>query len=472
MAEHRVLIVDDEQLFLETLADLVEDLDCETLCAQTLQQAVSLAESNDVDIVLLDVRLPDGSGLDVLPRLVNSPSRPEVIILTGLGDPDGAELAIKNGAWDYLNKAASTESTKLTITRALQFRTEKKAGKDPATERQGRRDEIVGDNQALKSSLDVALLAAPSDVSVLITGETGTGKELLVKVIHDNSPRRGAHLTTVDCAALSPNIVEGELFGHVKGAFTSADRDREGLIVQAHQGTLFLDEVGEMPMTMQKAFLRVLQEKRFRPVGGKKEIPCDFRVVAATNRDLEVMVREGRFRQDLLYRLNAVRIHLPPLRERIEDIQPLALHYINRFCQRNNLPAKQLSPELLLSLAAFPWPGNIRELTNTLESVLTFSGEAPTLFPVHLPEHIRIHHARIGTPGGERETNPDQSEATPPPPLLNWKDYRERAMNKVEQDYFLNLLAFANGDTAKALDLSGLSKARFYKLLKKARSPL
>jgi two-component system NtrC family response regulator len=280
-------------------------------------------------VIFLDVRLPDGNGLENLTTFREQPSTPEVIIMTGVGDPDGAELAVKGGAWDYIQKPFSKQEIVLLLHRALDYR-EKSAQKIPVILK---REHIIGSSSRLQAHLDLLAQAANTDTNVLISGESGTGKELFARAIHQNSVRAGKKFVVVDCTALPENLVESVLFGHKKGAFTGADRTENGLFKYADGGTLFLDEVGELPLSIQKKFLRVLQEHRFRLVGSQQEISSDFRVVAATNRDLEQMVETGDFRQDLLYRLRAFTIELSPLRERFSDTRELTIHHISRICE-------------------------------------------------------------------------------------------------------------------------------------------
>jgi two-component system NtrC family response regulator len=318
----KILIIDDDRSICLSLQAVIEKIGYESECAYSLTDGHKKATLDAYDVVLLDVNLPDGNGLSLLPKLKIITSLPEVIIITGEGDPDGAELAIKNGAWDYIEKPFSVDGITLPLVSAIQYRNEKKVpGNSIVLKREG----IIGESAKIRHCLDQVAQAAMSDVNVLITGETGTGKELFASAIHENSNRKDNNFVIVDCAALPETLVESTLFGHVKGAFTGADRDREGLIKQADKGTLFLDEIGELPISVQKAFLRVLQEKRFRPVGGKEELKSNFRLVAATNRNLEQMIMEGRFRQDLLFRIKSLTISLPPLRERVQDIKELSL---------------------------------------------------------------------------------------------------------------------------------------------------
>ncbi len=458
-----ILIIDDDPTMCRLLERLVERQGHRASCHQTLEEGVRDALKNYYDVVFLDVRMPDGNGLEALPRVRSGPGKPEVIIITGMGSADGAELAIKSGAWDYVEKEGAAKEMSLPLVRALQYREEKLSKQRPvALDRVG----IVGETPQIRGCLDLVATAAATDTNVLITGETGTGKELFARAIHENSPRKGEGFVVVDCGALPEGLVESILFGSEKGAYTGADRTREGLIRQAHRGTLFLDEVGELPPAVQKAFLRVLQEHRFRPVGGRKELESDFRLVAATNRDLEALVEKGRFREDLLFRLRSVTIALPPLRERAEDIRGLAMSHVMRLCDRYRKEAKGFSPEFLSALAGYDWPGNVRELLNTLEGALAIAGSEPILFEKHLPTNIRVRMVRSafenGPKGSVRPTDGAEAESDSLPPF---RDYRE----EMERRYLLDLMARSAGDMKAACEVSGLSRSRLYELLKKYR---
>jgi two-component system NtrC family response regulator len=269
------------------MESLITRLTHECVSAQTLDSGLRMMHKKAFDVIFLDVRLPDGNGLDILPDIMALPDPPEVIILTGKGDPDGAELAIRGGVWDYLLKPSSIREISLTLGRALKYHEEKRGRDgDRGLELNG----VVGDSPVIKVSFNLLSQAARSETNVLITGETGTGKELFASTIHANSKRKSGNFVVVDCAGLTESLLESTLYGHRKGAFTGAQSDRIGLVKLADGGTLFLDEVGEMPLSMQKAFLRVLQERTFRPVGDTREQTSDFRLVAATNRDLDEMV--------------------------------------------------------------------------------------------------------------------------------------------------------------------------------------
>ncbi|MFH1090579.1 MAG: sigma-54 dependent transcriptional regulator [Pseudomonadota bacterium] len=460
----KILIIDDDPAVCDMLSKVIKKMGHLPAYVHTLKQGVDEVQSADYDVVLLDVRMPDGNGLYVLPLVKKAPSQPEVIIITAAGDPEGAELAIANGAWDYMPKRASLKEMTLPLIRALQYREEKRARRPLAAVKRGG---IVGSSPLLNECLDLLAQTATSDSPVLLTGDTGTGKELFARAIHHNSHRANGKFVVVDCAALPENLVESTLFGHEKGAFTGADRPRQGVIKQADGGTLFLDEVGELPLSVQKAFLRVLQENRFRPVGGQVEVTSDFRLVAATNMNLEAMVQAGTFRQDLLYRIRSHTINLPPLRERLSDIKELTLYYIAGLCERYGTDIKGVSPDFYETLLRYDWPGNIRELINTLERALSAAYNAPTLFATHLPTHIRAHAARasvqetLSTPQDVKK-NEDLLQKLPP-----LAQARELMLRDFERQYLQDLLSMARGSVTQAARMAGVSRQRLHELLKK-----
>jgi two-component system NtrC family response regulator len=456
-----ILIIDDDAAIGETIVNVVRRMGHDALHALNLQQGVETTYSQNVDVVFLDVKLPDGNGLEMLPQVQAAPSLPEVIIMTGFGDPDGAELAIRHGAWDYIQKPSTVEAMTLSLTRALQYRDEKKASKASLTLR---REGIVGNSPKMKTCLDLLAHVANSDANVLITGETGTGKELFALAIHDNSGRARKNFVVVDCAALPENLVESILFGHEKGAYTGADKAREGLILQADGGTLFLDEIGELPLAIQKSFLRVLHERRFRPVGGKQEIRSDFRLIAASNRDLDEMVQKNLFREDLLFRLRSFAIELPPLRGRTEDIPHLIAYHTAKLCERYGIEPKEFSPDFYDTLVTYSWPGNVRELIHALERAIINGRYERILFPKHLPTYIRAQIARSSV---SEKGAPEVREAETPRVLPMIQEVRDRAIAEVEKKYLRDLIALTRGDIKEACRLSGLSRSRLYLLLKK-----
>ena len=436
---------------------MISNMGHEVICAFTAEEGLRTVMTHSFDVVFLDVQLPDGNGLMLLADINAIPSAPEVIIITGFGSPDGAELAMKNGAWDFIEKPLVRNMIELPLVRALQYREAKKKKITPLILK---REGIIGSSAAMEACIELVAQAAASDASVLITGETGTGKELFARAIHGNSARSDRPFVTVDCASLPPTIIESILFGHEKGAFTGADRSREGLIKQADRGTLFLDEVGDLPLSAQKAFLRVLQEHQFRPLGAKREIRSEFRVIAATNRDLVKMVEDGKFREDLLFRLRAFTIEASPLREHAGDIKELTFYYLNKICTRLGAEIRGFSPEFIETLCAYNWPGNIRELVNALESAIATAHDEPILFPKHLPMHIRIRLARDAILKKEDVPLPHEITGT-------LKERRDSAVTREERQYLQELMAITGGNIKKACEISGLSRVRLHVLLKK-----
>lgn len=447
---------------------LIEEIGHNVGWAHTLAQGLEKNRSANYDIVFLDVGLPDGSGLDIIPQLRQKALPPDIIIITAIGDPDGAEIAINAGVWEYIEKGSSLSTIKLSLARALQFREDRQHALAPALhDKEG----LIGSSPVFKTCLDLLGRAAAGTVSVLLTGETGTGKELLATTIHRNSTRVGKPFVVVDCAALPKSLVESTLFGHEKGAFTGANQSSIGLISQADGGTLFLDEVGELPMSVQKMFLRTLQERRFRRVGGTLETSSDFRLISATNRNLDDMVAEGCFREDLLYRLRSFAIPVPPLRERPDDIYTLAFHYVKRICEREDRAPKGFSPGFLEALQANPWPGNVRELVNAVDSAITRAGAEPILYPNHLPSSIRIHAARSMLKNAKEPAEHGEHVFASPktlPPMREWlNDVRDEA----EKHYLEKLITAANGNLENACAMAQLSRQRLYGLLKKHGIP-
>lgn len=463
----QILIIDDDEMFCSLLSSALKRDGYDIQCAYTLRDGLERVQSGAFDVVFLDVNLPDGNGLDRLADIREAPSSPEVIILTGLGTADGAELAIKNGVWDYIQKPSSIHSMTLPLLRALQYREEKSKVKSTV----GLKLEgIIGNSPKMKACYDLVSQAAVADVNVLITGETGTGKELFARAVHMNSARSSRSFVVVDCAALQDTLKESTLFGYEKGAFTGADQSREGLIKQADGGTLFLDEIGELPLPMQKSFLRVLQERHFRPLGSIKEMKSNFRLIAATNRNLESLSRSGGFREDLLFRLRTLTIVLPPLREHPEDISDIALYHIAKICKRSGIAEKALASDFLDALIAYDWPGNVRELVNALERAVAAAFSSPTLFQRHLPSSIRVKLAQaavVADLSGDENATVSLEQTLP-----RLKDLREITYAKVEKNYLQQLMKVTAGDIDEACRISDVGRTRLYDLLRKYRIPI
>ena len=463
----QILVIDDDRMLCDMLCRQIGYMKHAADYALSLAEGYEKLRHSTYDVVLLDVRLPDGNGLEALPRIRRTAAGADVIIITGEGDPDGAELAVRNGAWDYLEKPLSPNKILLPLTRVLQYRDSLADSKPvPVVFERG---EIIGQSPKILACINSLAQSSGTDANILLTGETGTGKELFAEAAHHNSRRAEKNFVVVDCAALPETLIESSLFGYEKGAFTGADRSQNGLIAQSDKGTLFLDEVGELGMELQKSFLRVLQERRFRPVGGKTEVASDFRLIAATNRNLDRMVEDGRFRKDLLYRLRTIAIELPPLRERVGDIRQLSFHYMISICQRYGIETKGFAPEFLEVLTGYPWPGNVRELVNAMEEALNRAHDEPTLFPQHLPESIRIQFARGAVSAGPKpaDTRKAPAETRDKKPVPTYREFRESVMAAVEKRYFQDLIQGAKGNIREACRQSGLGRSRLYAQLKK-----
>lgn len=459
----RILIIDDDEMFCNLLSSALENDKYEIFSVHTLAAGLERVVEGAFDVVFLDVKLPDGNGLEKLASIRGAASSPEVIILTGAGTADGAEMAIRSGAWDYIAKPSSMSMMTLPLLRAFQYREEKMKKQEPSVLKLGG---IIGQGPKMKTCYGLLAEAAASDANVLITGETGTGKELFAKAIHENSRRAGRSFVIVDCAALQENLTESTLFGYEKGAFTGADQRREGLVMQGNGGTLFLDEIGELPFSIQKGFLRVLQERRFRPLGSAKEVESDFRLISATNRNLGQLISSSQFREDLFFRLRSMTIHLPPLREHTEDIMDIAQHYVRKICKRMDMEPKQLSPDFQEALLAYSWPGNVRELVQAIERAIAAALTGPTLFQRHLPSSIRVKLAQNGAVQQQLLAQEQDFPIGSALPLPTLKALRELTYRKVEREYLQELMKVSEGNIDRACRISALSRTRLYELLR------
>ena len=374
----RILVVDDDHAHRNMLLTLLADWGYRLDGAGDGEEAVSRSRERPFDLILMDVRMSGMSGIEALKEIkAYNPAIP-ILIMTAYSNVETAVEAIKAGAYDYLTKPLDFEDLRLTLDRVLDhaalrcenkaLRTTLAASFDPGN--------IIGQSEPMRRLLDLLATISPSEATALITGESGTGKELIARAIHANSPRRNGPYVAVNCAALAETLLESELFGHEKGAFTGAERRRDGRFQLANKGTLFLDEIGELPLAMQVKLLRAIQEREVQRVGGDDILKVDVRILAATNRDLKVEVEAGRFRQDLFYRLNVVMLTLPPLRERVEDIALLGMHFLNKFAAKNGKLVKGFTPGAMDMLLKHSWPGNVRELENIVErAVVLLVGE-------------------------------------------------------------------------------------------------
>ncbi|MFH0725613.1 MAG: sigma-54 dependent transcriptional regulator [Pseudomonadota bacterium] len=463
----KILVVDDEPKVCSLLKDLFIRGGHEISSAGTIESGLSLAGEHSFDLVFLDVRLPDGNGLSAIPGFSGSPGTPEIVIMTGFGDPDGAELAISSGAWDYLQKPPSISQFLFTFEKAMKYREQKQVQKQVIRlDRTG----LVGESEPMKRCYELLAEAAVSDASVVFTGETGTGKEIFAAVLHRNSRRANGPFIALDCAGLSKHLIESTLFGYRKGAFTGADKSTAGVVRQADKGSLFLDEIGELPLEMQKSLLRVLQEKNYRPLGAVREEASDFRLMAATNQDLSLMVAKGLFREDLFFRLNAFQVKLPPLRERKEDIRDIITHHLKKRCDCYHVPAKGVSQDFFMVLEAYDWPGNVRELLNVLETALAKAATEPNLFSKHLPMALRAKVARDGVKDIPLDRlSPEISglNSIADSSLPSFREFRDQIVEDAERAYLLRLTSASGNDFQRAIEMSGLGKTRLYHLLKK-----
>ncbi len=383
-----VLIIDDEPAHRLMVRVVLGDAGFKVLEADNGPAGLAAVRTRPVDVILLDMRMPGMSGQEVLQRLQESGSCPPVIMLTAFGSVGNAVEAMKAGAWDYLTKPTDNDELLAVVQKACDHARLTRENRDLKKQIGQLRDtRLIGDSPAMRRVVELIEQVGPSEANVLILGESGTGKELAAQLLHEHSLRREGALVKVNCAALPETLLESELFGYVRGAFTGATQDKPGRFQLAAGGTLFLDEIGELPMTLQAKILRALQERIVEPLGGVTPVSVDVRFLAATNRDLPAMIAEGKFREDLYYRLNVLEIRIPPLRERTEDIPLLTDHLLAKLCRKNNRPVRSVSREFLDALTRHEWRGNVRELENVLErSLILCRGDV--LDVRDLPEHL------------------------------------------------------------------------------------
>lgn len=380
----KILYIDDEISALKAISAILKKEGYTVLTATSAEEGIEILKNSSVDCLLLDYRLPKMDGIDLLKWLRHSEISIPTIMLTAYGTIEKAVEAMKLGAHHYLVKPVDTQLLLNVLKEAI----EKSKGNQKIEDIKSPFPEIIGKSEAMQEVFYIIQMVAESNANVLITGESGTGKELVARAIHNNSLRKSKPFVIVDCTTIPENLLESELFGHEKGAFTGASERKTGLIEIANEGTVFLDEIGELPMFLQKKLLRFLQEKEIQRIGSTQRIKVDVRVISATNRDLEKAVQEGSFREDLYWRLNVVRINLPPLRERKEDIPLLVNHFLNKFSKENNKPIPQLEPEVMELLLSYDWPGNIRELANVMERAVVLSPSG-LISIKHLPRRIQ-----------------------------------------------------------------------------------
>jgi two-component system NtrC family response regulator len=462
-----VLIVDTDTSSYRVLGSLAAERGHRVTPLSTADDVLRTVKARPVDVVFLNNAVDDGKGIELIPEIIKTPSSPEVIILSDAPDPEEAAKAIESGAWEYLYKKSSHKILLHHLEQALQYRAHKVERAPLYHPRHETFSDIIGTSPQMRACIDLIAQASKGDAHVLIVGETGTGKELSALALHNNSNRADKNFVVVDCAALPENLVESILFGYEKGAFTGADAPQDGLVQQADGGTLFLDEVGELPPSVQKSFLRVLQEKSFRKVGGRKQIRSDFRIICASNRDLDELVEKKRFREDLLFRLRAFTVKLPPLRERKQDIPELVLFRVAKLYRDLGIEQKEFSSDFFDVLTQYGWPGNVRELFNAIDRAVTAAQSEPVLFPKHLPINIRARLARARTiTGAEPDAGPREADRRAGY-LPTIGQLRKQTVEEAEQSYLRELMSITEGDIGQACRISGLSKSRLYALLKR-----
>lgn len=437
MSSHStILIIDDHETVRETVADMLHDLSHEVFIAENKERAITMIDERSFDLVLTDLKLPDGTGIEILAHAKQLYPAMPVVMITGHGSIENAVEATRLGAYEYLTKPVDLERVKVVVRNALHL-----VGLERKVVRVEAIDAIVGCSEAMEKTRQLIRQVAPLDATVLIQGESGTGKELVANAIQGLSLRRDKPFIKVNVAALSSELLESELFGHEKGAFSHALRQRKGRFELADGGTLFLDEIGEMPMESQVNFLRVLQEREFERVGGTETISVDFRLLAATNKDLKTLVREGSFREDLFFRVNVIRIEVPPLRERLDDVPLLAEQFLRKHCTRYAIE-KSLAAETIEMLVGYAWPGNVRELENAIESAIVRTPKSE-ICPQDLPEDI----------SGEVTLKPTGRVSA------------GRAIADIEKEYILQEIERLGGNKTKAAKSLGIGLKTLYRKL-------
>jgi two-component system response regulator AtoC len=442
----RVLVAEDDAVARDLLCEILRTEGFEVDAVDDGAGAIDRAAAGRYDLVLSDVRMERAGGFDVLRAFgERSPATP-VILITAFGDVTGAMEAIQRGAYDYVSKPFNVEELRLTVTRALERkRLSDEAQADPASKPRTRTAEIEGKSPRMLDVYKLVARVASTTATVLVVGESGTGKELVARAIHSHSPRATAPFVPINCTALSESLLESELFGHARGAFTGAIAAKRGLLEMADGGTLFLDEIGDMGPKMQAQLLRVLQDGEVRPVGGSESIKVDVRLVCATNRDLDAEVKSGRFREDLYFRINVVTVKLPPLRDRAGDIPILVAHFLAKVARRESRAEASMSPEALDMLCRYSWPGNVRELENAVERAVAVA-KGNVILPSDLP--VEVYGGAAPAPGGIIDDRPTLAE--------------------LERRYIALVLSECAGNKKKAAEKLGIDRRTLYRALERS----
>ncbi|MDY0221530.1 MAG: sigma-54 dependent transcriptional regulator [Desulfobacterium sp.] len=447
---NRILVVDDDAGHRTMLKTLMTGWGYEVTVADDGITGVESVKKAPFDIVLMDMKMITMSGMEALEEIHGfNPSLP-VIIMTAYSSVETAVAALKRGAVDYLTKPLDFEKLKLTLARMVETLGLKQENLNlkQSLGKRFNRENLIGNSPAMLALLETVEMVAPSEANVLIFGESGTGKELIAGALHHNSARKDFPFVKINCAAITETLLESELFGHERGAFTGADRRRKGSFLAAHRGSILLDEIGEMNSAMQAKLLRVLQEREVTPVGSETPVPVDVRVIAATNRDLTEMIDQGKFRQDLFFRLNVVNLEIPPLRLRNQDIPELALHFLTHFAAKNSRDVKGFTPDAMDAMIRYPWPGNVRELMNSVERGVVLS-RSDYLSLVDLPFIRQDQELKAGGAGNSQGYDPV-----------------DRPLAEIEQEAVLKTLASADNNRSEAARRLGITRKT---LLKKLR---
>ena len=451
----RILVVDDDPVVRRSCERILEK-DYDVKVAQTGREGLTLLVAESFDLALVDLKLPDISGTDILCEQPDRFAEVPIIMITGYATIRSAVEAIKMGAFDYISKPFGPDELEAAVEKALRERRllrDYRSLREAVADRYGV-SRLLGDSPAMKHVFSLVEQVARTDTTVLLTGKTGTGKELIAHAIHFSSPRESRPFLAVDCGAIAPHLIASELFGHVRGAFTGAVAENSGLIQAADGGTLFLDEISNLPLDLQATLLRAIEEREVRPVGAGHSVAVDARYIAATNRDLKGLVNEGKFREDLFYRLNVFPIHLPPLRERREDIPSLARHFLAAFSEKMHKRVADFTPEAIDALVQYDWPGNVRELSNVVERLVILC-DSGRIGQAHLHESMAPSAPLPMTPQTIDELNELK------------KRLRDRAVVEAEEAFLMSALRRNDFSVTRAAQQAGMQRSNFQALLKK-----
>jgi two-component system response regulator AtoC len=450
----RVLVAEDDRVARDLLCEILRGEGWEVEAVDDGAGAIERAAAGRYDLVVSDVRMERSSGLDVLKAFTDKAPGTPVILITAFGDVTGAMEAIQRGAYDYVSKPFNVEELKLTVTRALERRRLVAENKTVQSETKTQIEDIVGKSAVMLEVYKLVARVAASTATVLVTGESGTGNELVARAIHTHSPRARAAFVPVNCTALTESLLESELFGHARGAFTGAVGAKRGLFEMANGGTMFLDEIGDMGPKMQAQLLRTLQDGEVRPVGGSESIRVDVRIVCATNKDLDEEVKAGRFREDLYFRINVVTVRLPALRERREDVPILVAHFLAKIARRERRGQAALSPEALRLLTGYGWPGNVRELENAIDRAVAVA-KGNVILPSDLPPEVG---GRAAGAAGDEDAGGGRGSIIEDRPTLA----------ELEQRYIALVLQESGGNKKKAAERLGIDRRTLYRALERS----